>query len=51
MLAQIKQKLEKYQQPLEEDKRILIKSLAVPTPALLDLKEVNFPIKGTMLQS
>ena len=49
MLAQIKQKLKKYQQPLEEDKRILVKSLAVLTLALLDLKEVNFFIKGAVL--
>ena len=49
MLAQIRQKLEEYQQPLKEDKRTLVKSLAVLTPALLDLKEVNFPIKGTVL--
>ena len=49
MLVQIRQELEEYQQPPEEDERILVKSLAILTPALLDLKTVNFPIKGTML--
>ena len=49
MLAQIRQELEEYQQPLKEDKRTPVKSLAILTLALLDLKEVNFPIKGTIL--
>ena len=49
MLAQIRQKLEKYQQLLEEDERTPVRSLAIPTPALLNLKKVNFPIKGTVL--
>ena len=48
-MAQIRQKLEEYQQPLEEDERTLVRFLAMPTPALLDLREVNFPIKGTVL--
>ena len=49
MLVQIRQELKEYQQLLEEDERIPAKSLAILTPALLDLKKVNFPIKGTVL--
>ena len=48
-MVQIKQELEEYQQPPEKDKRTLVKSLAVLTPALLNLREVNFPIKDTVL--
>ena len=49
MLAQIRQELKEYQQPPEEDERIPAKSSAVLTLALLDLREVNFPIKGAAL--
>ena len=48
-MAQIRQELEEYQQPLKEDERILVRSLAILTLAPLNLKEVNFPIKGTIL--
>ena len=48
-MVQIRQELEKYQQPPEEDERTPVKSLAILTLALPDLKEVNFPIKGTVL--
>ena len=49
MLAQIRQELKEYQQLLEEDKRTPVRSLAILTPAPLDLKEVNFFIKNTVL--